>query len=65
LPVAAVAGVAVNLERPRHLDRMLASLACAPGGGLRLLDGPRRPQKLRASTSSRRSEKKWTGATKN
>jgi hypothetical protein len=28
------------------------------GGGLPLLDGPRRPQKLRATTSSRKSETK-------
>ena len=40
------------------LAGMLASLACAPGGGLPLSGGPRRPQKLRASTSSRRSETK-------
>src|ERR1700730_11313701 len=53
-------GTVSKLERPRRLDRMLASLARALGGGLRLLGGPRRPQKLRASTFPQvRDEVKW------
>jgi len=53
-------GTMIKLQRPRHLDRMLASLACALGGGLPVLGGPRRPQKLGASTASRKSETKWS-----